>query len=89
MGVFQILGEKAFTAEGAEGAEKIDSTRAFPTYPVFLSASSAFSSENKRILKFCSVNMVLVFIPLVCRASSMISSAVKRFFPEFERHSWI
>jgi hypothetical protein len=46
-------------------------------YRVFLSASSACSSENKRIQEFCSVNMALIFIPLVCRASSMINSAVK------------
>jgi hypothetical protein len=59
-----------FTAEGAQSAEKNDSKLRFPSTLV------AFSSENKRIQKFCSVNMALIFIPLVCRASGMISSAV-------------
>jgi hypothetical protein len=77
--VFHVLSERAFTAEGAERAEKIEKKRVLPTYPVFLSAFSAFSSENKRIQKFRSVNMALIFIPLVCRASGMISSAVNGF----------
>jgi hypothetical protein len=41
---------------------------------------SVLSSENKRIQEFCSVNMALVFIPLVCRACGMISSVVKHSF---------
>jgi hypothetical protein len=45
------------------------------------SATLCFSSENERIQKSCSVNMALIFIPLVCRASGMISSVVQAFFP--------
>jgi hypothetical protein len=40
---------------------------------------TVLSSENKRVQKSCSVNMALIFIPLVCRASSRISSVVKCF----------